>query len=126
MVISKDDFRELQEADGEVTVYEEGTNPHTILQFLADNQDKAFRPKEIAEATDLPASSVRVTLTRLKSKGFVEHTDGYWAVDEYELGTQRAALVSMQSIDSDRYGGFDRKDALEEAELPPDRQPREG
>lgn len=125
MVISKDDFKKLQDAD-DVTVYEEGTNPHTVLQFLADNQDKAFRPKEIAEATDVPPSSVRVTLTRLKEKGFVEHTDGYWAVEEYELGTQRAALVSRQSIDPDRYAGYDRDEALEHAEFPPDRQPRDG
>ncbi len=124
MVISKDDFEKLQNAD-DATVYEEGTNPHTILQFLADNADKAFKPKELADATDITPSSVRVTLTRLKEKGFVEHTDGYWAVDEYELGTQRAALVSRQSIDSDRYQGYDRDEALKHAEFPPDRQPRD-
>lgn len=124
MGIPKDEFKRIQDADDSITVYEEGTNPHNILQFLSSNQDRAFKPKEIADATDIPASSVRVTLTRLRSKNLVEHADQYWSINERELGTQRAALVSQRAIESHQYGGYDRTEETEYADFPPDRHPR--
>lgn len=125
MAISKDEFRRIKEGDGELTIYEEGTNPHTILEFLATHQDKAFPPSEIANQTGIPASSVRVTLTRLEDTGLVDHADKYWSINEYELGSQRAALLSQQSIDTDQYAGFDKEEEKANAELPPERQPRD-
>ncbi len=125
MSITKEEFKRLQAVDDDISVYDKGTNPYTVLEFLAINQDKAFKPKKIAEETDIPPASVRVTLTRLESKGLVEHTKEYWSIDEHELGTERATLLSQRSIDPDRYEGYDRDKETEYSELPPDRQVRD-
>ena len=125
MAISKDEFEQLKEHDGTATVYESGTNPHTILQFLAANAEKAFPPKEIAAETAITPSSVRVTLMRLEKTGLVDHADKYWSINESELTSQRAALVSQQAVDSDRYGGYNRDEELSSAELPPNRELRD-
>ena len=124
MAISKDEFERLKNRETTFSVYESGTNPHTILQFLATNADKAFPPKEIATETDITPSSVRVTLTRLEKTGLVDHADTYWSINEAELGSQRAALVSRVAVDSERYGGYSRDAELDAAELPPDRTPQ--
>lgn len=122
MPISRDAFDDLRETEGTVAVYEEGTNAHAILSFLADNPDRAFRPSEIAEATNLVPSSVRVTLVRLEERDLVDHAESYWSIGEYALGTQRAALVSRLNVDPDRYGGYDRTVESTVAGLPPDRE----
>ena len=124
MAISKDEFNRLKERDGD-PVYEPGTNAHTILEFLASRSEQAFPPKEIAAKTDIPPGSVRGTLSRLSETGLVEHADKYWSINEAELASRRAALVSKQAIDTDRYGAYDREAEVDNAELPPDRQPRE-
>jgi len=124
MAISKDEFNRLKERDGD-PVYKPGTNAHTILEFLASRSEQAFPPKEIAAETDIPPGSVRGTLSRLSETGLVEHADKYWSINEAELASRRAALVSKQAIDTDRYGAYDREAEAENAELPPDRQPRE-
>jgi predicted transcriptional regulator len=125
MAISKDEFNRLKERDDDHAVYEAGTNAHTILQFLATHSDQAFPPKEIAAETEIPPGSVRGTLSRLAETGLLEHADKYWSINETELVTRRAALVSQQGIDTDQYGGFDREAESENAELPPNRERRE-
>jgi len=124
MAISKEEFNRLKEGEDDL-VYDSGTNAHTILEFLATRSEQAFPPKEIAAETGIPPGSVRGTLSRLSETELVEHADKYWSINEAELASQRAALVSRRAIDSDRYGGYDRESEMENAELPPDRQPRE-
>ena len=125
MAIPKDEFDRLKSRDGDVVVYEAGTNAHTILEFLATHSEQAFPPKEIADETGIPSGSVRGTLSRLAETGLLEHADKYWSINEAELATRRAALVSKQAIDTDQYGGFDREAEADNAELPPERAPRE-
>ena len=121
MAIPKDEFDQLKDRDDTPTVYESGTNAHTILQFLATHSEQAFPPKEIAAQTDIPSGSVRGTLSRLADTGLVEHADKYWSINETELATRRAALVSQQAVNTDQYGGYDREAEADNAELPPDR-----
>ena len=125
MAIPKDEFDRLKSRDGEVAVYEAGTNAHMILEFLATHSKQAFPPKEIADETGIPSGSVRGTLSRLAETGLLEHADKYWSINEAELATRRAALVSKQAIDTDQYGGYDREAETDNAELPPERAPRE-
>ena len=125
MAISKDEFDRLKQGDDELPVYEPDTNAHTILQFLANHSEQAFPPKEIAAETEIPPGSVRGTLSRLADTGLVEHADKYWSINETELASRRATLVSQRAIDTEQYGGYDRAVEADNAELPPDRQPRE-
>ena len=125
MAIPKDEFDRLKNRDDDLAVYEQGTNAHTILQFLANRSEQAFPPKEIAAETEIPSGSVRGTLSRLAETGLVEHVDKYWSIDESELASRRAALVGQRAIDTEQYGGYDRTAEADNAELPPDRQPRE-
>ena len=124
MAITKDEFDRLKDHDDDHAVYEQGTNAHTILQFLATHSEQAFPPKEIAADTGIPPGSVRGTLSRLAETGLLKHADKYWSINESELATRRAALVSQQAIDTNQYGGYDREAEADNAELPPDREPR--
>jgi DNA-binding transcriptional ArsR family regulator len=58
------------------------TNKGRVLTFLAANPDQAYRPKEIAEATEVNRSSVGVTLSRLEEAGLIRAENGYYAVEE--------------------------------------------
>ncbi len=51
-----------------------------VLGFLAVNEDKAFRAREIAQETDLDGGAVSTSLLRLEEQSVVEHKGTYWAV----------------------------------------------
>jgi DNA-binding IclR family transcriptional regulator len=88
------------------------TNAETLLAFLADSPDKAFTPKEIHAATDVPRGSVGVVLSRLEDRGLVRHRGDYWAIadgDDVEttlsaLSTAQAATDRLGSEDPDEWG----------------------
>lgn len=85
---------------------QEGTQPHTVLTFLATNDDQAFTQTEIHEATGIPRGSVGVVLSRLEDRGLVRHQGRYWAIGDDErlasYGAQQAA--SSASTTDDYYG----------------------
>lgn len=58
------------------------TNKGRVLAFLAANPDQAYRPKEVAEGTDVNRNSVGVVLQRLADDGLVRSKGGYYAVAE--------------------------------------------
>lgn len=88
-----------------------GTNAHKLLSVLLDHPEMGFRPKELAEMTDVPHSSVHKTLTRLQEKGLVRKVDSYWAVAEDVAASRVANVVSLQQIEAeygdDAYGTDD-------------------
>lgn len=88
---------------------EEGTQPHTVLTFLAVNDDQAFTQTEIHEATDIPRGSVGVVLSRLEERGLVRHQGRYWAIGEDERLASYAAqqAASSSSTTDDYYGDTD-------------------
>lgn len=88
-----------------------GTNAHELLTVLLDHPEMGFTPKELAELTDVPHSSVHKTLSRLEEKGLVRTIDSYWAVTEDVAASRIANLVSLQQIETaygeDAYGEDD-------------------
>ena len=87
------------------------TNAHELLAALADNPEMGFTPKELAEMTEVPHSSVHKTLARLREKGLVRQVDSYWAVADDVAASGLANVISLRAIDSeygdDAYGTDD-------------------
>lgn len=73
--------------------------PDRVLGFLAANRDRAFKAHEVASQIGLGEGAVSTALSRLKSRGLVEHKATYWAItgDENRL---------------EGYGGYERATAL--------------
>ena len=103
MPINIDRFEDESE---EILNLADGTQPHTILTFLAANEEKAFTQTEIHEATEIPRGSVGVVLSRLEARGLVRHRGRYWAIAEDDRLTSYAAQVaaSSSSTTDDYYG----------------------
>lgn len=81
----------------------------SVLGFLAANDDRAFKAREIARQVDLDEGAVSTALSRLKTRSLVEHKGTYWAIttDEDRLerhdGYARAtALFNEQFGEEDR------------------------
>lgn len=73
--------------------------PDQTLGFLAANEDRAFKAREIASQIGVDAGAVSTALSRLKDRDLVEHKATYWAVTD----------------DRDRlegYSGYERATAL--------------
>lgn len=86
-----------------------GTQPHTVLTFLATNDEQAFTQTEIHEATDLPRGSVGVVLSRLEDRGLVRHQGRYWAIGKDDRLASYAAQQAASSVSTtDDY--YDEKD----------------
>jgi hypothetical protein len=81
MPISADAFDEL----------ESKTNAERVVEFLAENDDKAFKASEIAEATGVDENSVHPVLKRLRERGLARHKPPHWTMGDEEW------YVSMNS-----------------------------
>lgn len=81
----------------EALEFGEGTQPRRILEFLAENADKAFTQTEIAEGTGIKRGSVGAVLSRLEARGLVRHRGRYWAVAEDDRLASYAAQVNASS-----------------------------
>jgi DNA-binding transcriptional ArsR family regulator len=53
-----------------------------VLGFLAANQDRAFKAREIASHIGVDEGAVSTALSRLKDRGLVEHKATYWAITD--------------------------------------------
>ena len=100
------------DSDGnETPPVEPGTNAHRLLEVLVDHPEMGFTPRELAELTDVPHSSVHKTLVRLKEKGLVRKVDSYWAIADDVRASHVANLVSLEAIEAeygdDAYGDDD-------------------
>ena len=106
MPISRDRF---EDEPGAVLDVAEGTQPHTVLQFLSAHDDKAFTQTEIHERTDVPRSSVGVVLSRLEDRGLVQHRGRYWAIsdDDRLAGLAAQQGASAVSTTDDYYAETD-------------------
>lgn len=90
------------------------SQPERVLSFLAANADKAYRPLEIADATDITENSINSVLKRLEDRDLVRHKGSYWAitddVDRLESLTQYELVTeSMNAL----YGAEDLRDWAE-------------
>jgi len=88
-----------------------GTNAHELLTVLLDHPEMGFSPKELAELTDVPHSSVHKTLSRLQESGLVRKVESYWTVTDDVAASELATVVSLQQIEAeygdDAYGEDD-------------------
>ncbi|GAA0541525.1 TrmB family transcriptional regulator [Halorubrum ejinorense] len=64
----------------EETNGEELTTGEAIVEFLLENDGKAWKRSEIAEAIDRDPNTVATNLSRLKSRGLVRHRKNHWAI----------------------------------------------
>lgn len=86
----------------------EGTQPYRILQFLAENDDKAFTQTEIHETTGIKRESVGSALSRLDDRGLVRHRGRYWAIGEDDRLASFAVRTQASSVSTtDDYYGED-------------------
>jgi DNA-binding transcriptional ArsR family regulator len=77
MSIDRDTFENTSEDE-----LEELSVPDQVLGFLAANEDRAFKAREIASQIGVDVSSVSTALSRLKDRDLVEHKATYWAVTD--------------------------------------------
>jgi predicted transcriptional regulator of viral defense system len=83
------------------------TNAETILSFLSSTPEKAFTPKEIHKATEVPRGSVGVVLSRLEERGLVRHRGEYWAIaDDEDTEETLTAMATARAV-TDRFGPED-------------------
>ena len=94
MSIDRDTFENTSEDE-----LEELSIPDQVLGFLAANEDRAFKAREIASQIGVDEGTVSTALSRLKDRGLVEHKATYWAV------TNDAERL-------DGYSGYERATAL--------------
>jgi len=77
MSIDRDTFENTSEEE-----LEELSVPDQVLGFLATNEDRAFKAREIAARIDSDEGAVSTALSRLKERELVEHKATYWAVTD--------------------------------------------
>jgi len=94
MSIDRDTFENTSEDELEAL-----SVPDQVLGFLAANEDRAFKAREVAAQIGVDEGAVSTALSRLKSRGLVEHKATYWAVTD---DTERL----------DGYSGYERATAL--------------
>jgi DNA-binding IclR family transcriptional regulator len=83
------------------------TNAERVVRFLYRNDDKAFTPSEIAEATGVKKTSIGTVLRRLRERDLVEHKGDYWAIgDEQAVRDAFRFHRNMDALD-ERFGAED-------------------
>lgn len=103
MSIDRETFERSSEAELEgLTAIDQ------VLGFLATNDDRAFKAREIARRTDLDEGTVSTALTRLKDRELVEHKGTYWAItsDERRLETHDG-YARATALFNERFGEED-------------------
>lgn len=96
MPISVDRFNHLDE---DSITLAEGTNAHTIMSFLVEHPDEAFRRNELLEQTDVKEGSIGPTLQRLREQGLVRHRQNYWTLGQEErLGQVAGETSTFEAI----------------------------
>ena len=60
------------------------TNAERVLRYLLRNRTRAYRAKEIAQATGISENSIHPVLNRLENRGLVRHRQPYWAIGDPE------------------------------------------
>lgn len=94
----------LDEGGDDSPRVEPGTNAHEVLEALLDHPDMAFAPRELVDLTEVRASSIHKTLSRLRERGLVRKVHGsYWAVEDDVAASSVANLVSLSAI-QEEYG----------------------
>lgn len=109
MPLARDEFRTIDEDGRGLLDLSEDTTQGTVYRFLLKHSGLAFRQREIVDGVDVPKGSVGPTLTRLESRGLVEHRDRYWAIADAEQAVVSAGSHTVKTAD-ELDGGFSSDD----------------
>lgn len=111
MSIDRETFERSSEAE-----LEDLSTTDQVLGFLAANDDRAFKAREIARRTELNVGAVSTALTRLKERNLVEHKGSYWAItaDEQRLQSHDG-YARATALFNDQFGEEDRDEWLASA-----------
>lgn len=91
-----------------------------VLGFLAANENRAFKAREIATQIDIDEGAVSTALSRLKDRGLVEHKATYWAVtDDAERLEGYSGYERATVLFNDRLGSEDKESWREHAPSEP-------
>lgn len=103
MAITIDEF---ESQPGDLLGLDKDTQGYRVLEFLSENSDKAFTPKEIRSETGLKKGSVGAVLSRLEDQGLVRHKGKYWAIIEDDRLASITAMTqgSSSSVNDDYFG----------------------
>jgi len=111
MSIDRDTFENTSEDE-----LEELSVPDQVLGFLAANQDRAFKAREIASQIGADKGAVSTALSRLKDRGLVEHKATYWAVtDDAERLHGYSGYERATALFNDQLGAEDKESWREHA-----------
>ncbi|PSG99510.1 MAG: MarR family transcriptional regulator [Nanohaloarchaea archaeon SW_7_43_1] len=103
MPIAIDEFESQPE---EILGLDKETQAYKVLEYLAENPDKAFTPKEISEETGIKKGSTGTVLSRLEDRNLVRHKGKYWAVIEDDRLASFTAMTQASSASiGDNYFG---------------------
>ena len=88
------------------------TNAERVVEFLARNQDKAYRAVEIAEATGVNENSIHPVLNRLEERGLIRHREPYWAIGDLEAVRDARLFSATATFLDDELGPESRDEWL--------------
>ncbi|WP_455448068.1 MarR family transcriptional regulator [Natrinema thermotolerans] len=115
MSIDRDTFENTSEDE-----LEELSVPDQVLGFLAANDDRAFKAREIATQIGVDEGAVSTALSRLKDRDLVEHKATYWAVtDDTERLEGYSGYRRGTELFNDQLGPEDKKAWREQAPQKP-------
>jgi Mn-dependent DtxR family transcriptional regulator len=94
--------------------------PDHVLGFLAANEDRAFKAREIASQIGVDEGAVSTALSRLTDRGLVEHKATYWAItDDTERLGEYAGYERATALFNDQLGTEDKESWREHAPSEP-------
>jgi len=115
MSIDRDTFENTSEDE-----LEELSIPDQVLGFLAANDDRAFKAREIASQIGIDEGAGSTALSRLKDRGLVEHKATYWAVtDDAERLDGYSGYERATALFNDQLGAEDKESWREHAPQEP-------
>ena len=115
MSIDRDTFENTSEDE-----LEELSIPDQVLGFLAANDDRAFKAREIASQIGIDEGAGSTALSRLKDRGLVEHKATYWAVtDDAERLDGYSGYERATALFNDQLGAEDEESWREHAPQEP-------
>jgi DNA-binding transcriptional ArsR family regulator len=104
MSMDRDTFENTSEDE-----LEELSVPDQVLGFLAANENRAFKAREIASQIGVDEGAVSTALSRLKDRGLVEHKATYWAVtDDAERLNGYSRYERATALFNDQLGAEDK------------------
>ena len=101
------------------------SNPERVLLFLVENDDRAFKPKRIAEGADVSRDVISTMLSRLEKRGLVEHKGPYWAAGDIDRVRSHGQYERVTERLNERLGREDKEAWREHAPDEPHPSERE-